>query len=111
MNCGTLHILNAEGDLTITWDESDAESVARARREVQDLKAQGYQFFLVDDSPADEVSAGRGTLKARRVEAEEVIPAEQPDSEAATAEEEPRRGRGRPRGATRVIATQPLRGG
>jgi hypothetical protein len=32
MNCGTLHILNAEGDLTITWDESDAESVARARR-------------------------------------------------------------------------------
>ena len=56
----TLEILNGQGHLSISWDPDKPEEVAEARIEVERLKAIGYSFFLVDDGPADEVSAGHG---------------------------------------------------
>lgn len=114
---GTLHVLCEQGDVTLEWNADDPESVARARAEVLALKTSGFTFFVVDGTPADEIAAGRGALKARRVEAEELLP---PDAvavaaagdETETAEGAPRR-RGRPRKDESVtaIATRPLRGG
>ena len=46
------------------------------RATVATMKAQGYAFFLIDGSPADEVAAGQGNLVVRRVEAEALLPAE-----------------------------------
>ncbi len=114
MSTGTLHVLNTQGDVTIGWDADDPASVAKARQEVEALRLAGFQFFLVDGSPADEVAAGRGRLSARRVEAEELLPPEPQGETAAAAsdqEETPKRGRGRPRGNTTAVATRPLQGG
>lgn len=69
-----LHVLDQSGDIKITWDADDAESCRKARVEVEHLKAAGYHFFLVDGNPADEVTAGRGTLNCRRISADELLP-------------------------------------
>ncbi len=100
---GTLVKLDPCGDIRITWNEADPADVDRARQEVAELKSQGYSFFLVDGSTADEVAAGRGTLNCRRVEAEEIVQ----DAEPAV---EPKR-RGRPPGPTTAVAVRPVAGG
>lgn len=93
-----IHALTSAGDLTITWDPEQPDQVAEAQQAFEDLKAQGYQFFLVDGSTVEEITTGQGALKCRRVEPEAV---------------EPKR-RGRPRKTeepTLAVATRPLRGG
>lgn len=69
----TLCVLCDQGDIRITWDHSDPASVENARKEVMELKAAGYTFFLVDGTPADQVAAGQGALNARRVTAEALL--------------------------------------
>ena len=133
----SLHVLRGHGDLRLTWNPEEPEELARARAEVERLRAAGYQFFLVDDTPADTVTAGRGTLVVRRIEPSAVAPAlsvgrvdgrevaytitsdpggarsgEEPDAdvavEGAGTEPTPRRRGRRPQ---KVVATRPLRGG
>jgi hypothetical protein len=103
-----LTVLNSEGDTTLTWDAANPEQVAEIRQTVADLKEAGYTFFLADNSPADEVAAGAGTLLARRLAAAEVAQVTDPAIPAET----PRRGR---RTATapqaEVVAVRPQRGG
>ena len=100
-----LFVLNSSGDVKITWDPNNAESVTTAREEVAALKQAGYHFFLVDtQEPADEVAAGRmaGELNCRRVEMDELVPPEGVE----------KRGPGRPRNRDMTaVATRPLRGG
>lgn len=91
----TLEVLNGSGHLTLTWNPDDATEVARAREEVAKLKAAGYQFFLVDDGPADEVVAGHGSLIVKRLE---------DPTEAEAPIESPKHGR-------RSVAVRPLQGG
>jgi hypothetical protein len=107
-----LSILGGSGDIKITWDKNDPVSVARAREEVRRLKTAGYLFFLVDDSPADEVTAGNGELVARIVSEDEIVPPEsEPLETGPAADPEPPKKRGRRSKALKAIAVPPLRGG
>lgn len=107
----TLHFLNETGDLKLTWDTSSPADVERARKEVLELKGQGYSFFLVTGEPADEIAAGQGVLDCRRVDAEELLtgatasaaPAQE-KTPAVEAQAEPRRGR-------KAVAVPQQRGG
>ncbi len=104
----TLTILDHEGDTTLTWDPQNPEETAAARDTVLDLKKQGYAFFLVDGNPADEVTAGQGTLIVRKLTAQEVLePEPEPEPEPAALAGRPRKGRPR----KQVIATRPISGG
>lgn len=111
----TLTILDGSGDTTITWDHDDDAAREEARRTVADLKEKGYAFFLVDGSPADEVSAAAGKLIVRRLTAEEVtapLPEPEPEATEPGAVDETSaliRPRGRPR--KQVVATRPIQGG
>ena len=42
---GQLRVMGPQGDITIEWDPSDGESVAKAREEWKTLKEQGFDFF------------------------------------------------------------------
>lgn len=115
-----LSVLDCTGDLTITWDHSDAAQREDARKEVERLKSLGYSFFLAGGSPADEIAAGGGMLIVRRLDAEEVVQADEreaPAADPAPADppaDPPRKRRGRPRkdAADRhVVAVRPLAGG
>ena len=119
----TLSILCSRGDTKITWDHNDPAATEKARREIEGLREKGYSFFLVSGEPADAVAAGRGELIVRRLDANEVVPA-QPDDEPEPVSQlpessdeaaPPKRRRGRPSKATdadrRVIAVRPVRGG
>jgi hypothetical protein len=111
----TLSILNGSGDQTLTWNHNIPEDVAKIREIIAALKSAGYQFFLVDGTPADEVTAGAGTLIVKKLTAEELtaapdlpladeLPAEAtlPDAEPDTT----KKGRGR-----KAIAVRPMSGG
>ncbi len=105
----TLEILNPSGHLTLTWSPSEPAEVAEIRAEVTRLKAAGYSFFLVDDTPADEVTAAgsTGQLKVRRIEDPTANPATEPVPASGGQEDEappPKAGR-------RSIAMRPLAGG
>jgi hypothetical protein len=64
----SLEVLNGEGHLTLTWDPAIPAEVAKARDEVERLRAAGYSFFAVVGSKgADEVEAGNGTLLVERI--------------------------------------------
>lgn len=81
-----LQILDSSGDLTLTWNPEDPEDVARARAEVDRLKAAGYTFFaVVGATGADEIECGNGELIVRHIqsplELEEDLPPE-PGEEA-----------------------------
>lgn len=111
----SLEVLGRQGHLTLTWDEADPAAVAEARAEVARLRDAGYAFFLVDDTPADEVAAGRGTLRCRRVDAppglDVVAPPDPPvEPEASEPPVNPRRGRALPH-TTRTVAVRPQAGG
>lgn len=134
-----LSILGSSGDITVTWDHDDPESREDARKEVERLRELGYTFFLVDGTPADEVTAGQGQLVVKRLTAEELIEpgadgpgADEPGANGPTADEPagqsagdaagesgpPKRRRGRPKGVTNkgtadrhAVAVRPLRGG
>ncbi|HXJ56433.1 MAG TPA: hypothetical protein VNU68_07185 [Verrucomicrobiae bacterium] len=109
MTCHTheLRILGAAGDVKITWNHDDQADRAKARAEVARLKAAGYLFFLLDGSPADEVSSGNGELVAHIASDEEIIAPEPAETPA-----EPEVRRGRPKGAVKkAIAVKPMRGG
>ena len=115
----TLEILTGRGHLTLTWDPELPEDVARARVEVERLRAAAYQFFLVEGGPADPVAAGRGTLEVRRINdptaADEIAvavttrhpgePLIAPAGETPT-ETEPKR-----RGGRRSVAARQMGGG
>ena len=104
-----INVLDPTGDIEITWDPDNPEEVAKARQMVLDLKSKGYSFFLVDGSEApDEVTAGKGTLKARLVDAEELVPVDAPAEPSTEAPQETGR---RGRRSTHAVATRPLRGG
>lgn len=114
----TLSILTSKGDQELTWDPANPAEVTEARAAVLALKMAGWSFFLVDGTQApDEVSAGNGALRMRRVSAEELLAAEpqtpsvEPDqsleAQAApvpAAPEAPRARRGR---RPRTVETQP----
>jgi len=68
-----LSILDSSGDTKLTWQHDDPKSVADARKNITDLKAAGYSFFIADGTPADEVTAGAGELEFRRVDVEELV--------------------------------------
>jgi len=105
-----LIVLDHTGHESLTWDHDDAEDRERARQLIADLKAAGYSFFLVDGTPADEVTAGQGKLLVRKLTAEQVT--ESPEQESPAAEPEPKqqpKKRGRPR--RQVVATRPMAGG
>ena len=122
--------LCSEGDIKITWDDTDEASKADARREIAEMKKLGYSFFLVTGELADEVTAGGGALNVRRIPAEELLeepgdvpeirselPAIGPDvPETQTEAQAPikRGGRGRPAKQVpdrKVIAVPRQRGG
>lgn len=105
-----LTILDGHGDTTLTWDHTDLEAREEIRRTVADLKAKGYIFFLVDGTPADEITAGAGALIVRRLTADQVVDVEpvQDVKPQAASQEQPKH-RGRPR--KNVIATRPVSGG
>lgn len=96
----TIEVLNGSGHLSMKWDPADPEEVARARAEALHLYEAGYSFFLVDDTPADPIAAGRGELVVRRMEADDVVP------QLAEAESE-----GKPKRAKRAVAIQRMAGG
>lgn len=78
------------------------------------LKGLGYVFFLTDGKPADEVSAGGGTLLVRRIEADEIIPSPEPPTTSLPEEQSKPGRRGRPPKAkadASVVAVRPVRGG
>lgn len=105
-----LIILSHEGDTTITWDDSDTKAREEARQTIADLKAKGYSFFLIDGRPADEITAGGGTLIVRKLTAEEVVEPPNDEPLATLPEAEPgHKRRGRPR--KQVVATRPIAGG
>lgn len=68
MATDTLEVLNGRGHLSLSWDPENADEVAAARAEVEQLKKAGYSFFLVNDVPADEVAAGHGALDVRKID-------------------------------------------
>lgn len=106
-----LSVLGGSGDIKITWDKSDPESIAKARAEVKRLREAGYLFFIVDGSPADEITAGNGELHARFATEEELLepaPTEPETQEMPEPEAPKKRGR-KPK--VNVIAVPPLRGG
>jgi len=99
----TLEVMNRSGHLTLSWDSDNDQEVAAIREEVARLKEAGYSFFLADDTPADEVAAGKGSLSVRRIEDPTQLPEEPETSETPA----PKR-RGRP---ARTVAMAPMRGG
>jgi len=119
-----LTVLNGTGDTKITWDHSNPEECAEARKTVADLKAAGYVFFLVDGSPADEVASGAGLLIVRKMKPEELTDPGPELVEATAVPEAPepapaakRRGRP-PKARTRpetpdqnIVAVRPMNGG
>ncbi len=122
MKFSTVHVLDATGDITISWTAEDPKSIENARKEIMALKEAGYSFFVTDGRPADEIAAAGAEcrLLGRRIEAEEIIPA--PVAAATTAVSgmgvvnEPKRMGRRPKSAPAqseaiVTAVRPLRGG
>jgi hypothetical protein len=124
----TIAILNGRGDTRLEWDPADPARCEEMRQMVADLKSRGYVFFLADGAtPADEVSAGAGTLLVRRVEADDVVdvaieaatrpaPGPEPEPEPAPPAEtgtgpDTKRRRGRPPKAPAVVAVRPIQGG
>ena len=86
-----LYILDASGHLTLTWNPDDAADVARARAEVENLRAAGYSFFAIEGAEGvDELERGKGHLVVRR--ADQVV------------QETPAKRRGRPRKAAPMAA-------
>lgn len=106
MSRNTLKILDSSGHLELTWNPDNPTEVAEARAEVARLRSLGYQFFLVDDGPADEIAAGHGKLSVRRVDDPTELPKEYGVQEPANGNPapEPRKGR-------QTVATRPMRGG
>lgn len=94
-----LRVLDVTGDIKIVWDPADEASLAKAREEVERLKAAGYTFFLVDGTPGD-VEGANGELSARYVSPEEL-------TEAAPAEKRGRKGVPN----RQAVAVRPMRGG
>jgi hypothetical protein len=45
MNKHVMDVLNETGHATVTWDPSNEESTADARRQFDRLRAQGYSIF------------------------------------------------------------------
>lgn len=98
MRTRTIFKLSESGDTRITWDPENAESVATARKECAELKARGYEFFLIDGTPADAVQAGLkdGALVCRLVDGDRVVDELSRELEEESAEFEassPKRGR------------------
>lgn len=113
----TLEVLDASGHLTLTWDPSDEEQVAKAREEVETLKKAGYSFFAVVGSQgSDEIEAGNGTLLVERI-ADPIRPSptprpsrlaeEPPCLDVALPPKKPKGGSG----GRRVVAVRPMAGG
>lgn len=50
-----MHVLDATGHMTLTWDPDDPDEVARAAAEFQRLRAAGYLMFAsrTDFQPSD----------------------------------------------------------
>jgi hypothetical protein len=93
-----LHVLNASGHLTLTWNPADSVDVARARKEVEDLRAAGYSFFAVEGATGiDEIEKGKGHLVVKKVEQIFApLPVESPAGEVVQLP--PPKKRGRPKG-------------
>ena len=89
-----LYVLDASGHLTLTWNPDDAADVARARAEVENLRAAGYGFFAIEGAEGvDELEHGKGHLVVRR--ADQVV------------QEVPAKRRGRPPGSKNVPKAEP----
>lgn len=96
----SLSILDATGDRKVYWDPAKPEDVARAREEVATLKEAGYRFFLIDGTPADEITAAgaQGELVAKIITPDEVV-------------EEVPAGKRRPGRPRKIVAARPVAGG
>lgn len=104
-------VMDGSGDFEIKWDGSKPEEVAEARAALEALRERGYQFFLVDQTPVDDVPPGVERLCCRRATVEEVV---------AETVVPPARKRGRPAkteatapasGKPHAVAHRPMRGG
>lgn len=60
---GEIRVLNEQGDVTVTWDPKDAESVKRAEAEFERLKADGYDFFTVVETKGKAIKKFDPTLE------------------------------------------------
>jgi hypothetical protein len=49
MTVHTLHTLNGQGDVNITWNPRNADEVREAKRTFDNLKKKGYQGARVQD--------------------------------------------------------------
>jgi len=64
---GEMRILGREGDVTLTWDPKDDDSVAKAKAEFKRLKEDGYDFLQVEETKGkrvDRFSKNAGQLIA-----------------------------------------------
>lgn len=64
---GEIAVLNQKGDEKIEWDPSDEEATKKANEKFDKLKAEGYEFFEVEDSKGKKIKkfkAGLGKVIA-----------------------------------------------
>ncbi len=119
---GSLEVLGASGDVTVSWDPADPASVERARAEYDRLRAAGYLMFTVRRR-ADAFDPAAGALDVELTAGPPETPASSPTPPLAAVR--PRRGRALRRYpgeyaeqsraldpmAERVVAVPPMLGG
>lgn len=52
---GEIRVLNRQGDVKVEWDPADADSVTKAKKEFEQLKKDGYEFFEVSEAKGKRV--------------------------------------------------------
>jgi len=53
---GEMHVLSEKGDITVEWDADDPDSVKKAQAEFKKLKADGFEFFEVEEKKGKRVT-------------------------------------------------------
>lgn len=98
----TLEVLGSSGHITVTWNPEDPAEVAKARAEVESLRAAGYSFFAVVGETEDPLAEGRGSLIVERVASP--IKGDATPTPAPAIAPEPKKGR-------RNVAVRHMQGG
>lgn len=64
---GRMRVMSKAGDISVTWDPEDEESVKKAKAEYDRLKKDGYEFFEAEKKKGKRVkrwSKGLGEIIA-----------------------------------------------